>query len=152
MQKILYTVLTLAVCLGTMGCSTGFEKKKEYCDTRWVIVSRIYIGTSVGFDLDSAELTEAGKSRLDKIIKRARYRPNDKIVVAGFADITGESGYNQTLSERRAKSVADYLISQKARIARQTDVVGFGEKYPIVNKAGSADHAKSRRVEVIMYK
>lgn len=69
------------------------------------------------------------------------------IVVAGHTDSRGADSYNQTLSERRANSVANYLRTQQVLDAR-IDSVGFGEQYPIADNGTSAGQALNRRVEL----
>lgn len=69
------------------------------------------------------------------------------IVVAGHTDSRGSDSYNQALSERRANSVAQYLM-QKGVSAARIDAVGFGEKYPIADNGTADGRALNRRVEL----
>ena len=69
------------------------------------------------------------------------------IVVAGHTDSRGSDSYNQALSERRANSVANYLLGQGVLEAR-IDAVGFGEKAPIADNGTEAGRAQNRRVEL----
>ena len=69
------------------------------------------------------------------------------IVVAGHTDSRGSDSYNQALSERRANSVANYLLGQGVLAAR-IDAVGFGEKAPIADNGTEAGRAQNRRVEL----
>lgn len=69
------------------------------------------------------------------------------VVVAGYTDSKGTDSYNQSLSEKRAHSVASYLQSRKINLAR-FEVVGFGEKSPIADNATEAGRATNRRVEI----
>ena len=55
--------------------------------------------------------------------------------------------YNQTLSEKRAASVGNYLLSQGVDGAR-VNTQGFGPKYPIADNSTSAGRAQNRRVEL----
>lgn len=71
------------------------------------------------------------------------------IVVAGHTDSRGSDSYNQTLSEERAKSVANYLKAKKIVEAR-FEVVGFGEKAPIADNATAEGRALNRRVELTL--
>ena len=68
------------------------------------------------------------------------------LLIVGHTDAVGDDGYNQALSERRARATADYLASQGiARDRLRTS--GRGEMEPIAN----ADDQKNRRVEVAIY-
>ncbi len=58
--------------------------------------------------------------------------------------------HNQELSESRARSVADYLISQKIDPSRVM-AVGYGKRYPIASNATEAGQAKNRRVEITIH-
>jgi len=69
------------------------------------------------------------------------------IVVAGHTDSTGSNAYNQQLSERRAESVARYLLS-KGVIEARIESVGFGEDHPIADNSTDAGRALNRRVEL----
>ncbi|MCW8936201.1 MAG: OmpA family protein [Gammaproteobacteria bacterium] len=69
------------------------------------------------------------------------------IVVAGYTDSKGSDAYNQSLSEKRANSVASYLKSKKLKSAR-FEVVGFGEKNPIADNTTAEGRALNRRVEL----
>lgn len=67
--------------------------------------------------------------------------------VLGHTDSDGADDYNRDLSERRAVSVARYLISQGTD-ERRYYVVGYGERQPIASNASSAGKAANRRVEI----
>jgi len=69
------------------------------------------------------------------------------IDVYGHTDSTGSDAYNQTLSERRAQSVASYLSTrgvQSARLATR----GFGESQPVASNTTEDGRAQNRRVEI----
>jgi len=71
------------------------------------------------------------------------------IVVAGYTDSKGTEAYNQSLSEERAKAVANYLKGKKIVEAR-FETVGFGEKNPIGDNATAEGRALNRRVELTL--
>ncbi len=71
------------------------------------------------------------------------------IAVAGYTDNIGSDAYNQTLSEQRAKSVADYLQGKKV-VAARFEVIGFGEKSPIADNGTAEGRALNRRVELTL--
>ena len=68
-------------------------------------------------------------------------------MVAGHSDSVGSSEYNQVLSERRANSVAQYLLSRKI-IPVRIETVGFGEDTPIADNASAEGKSLNRRVEL----
>ena len=69
------------------------------------------------------------------------------IVVAGHTDSRGSDDYNQALSERRAGSVARYLLSRDVVEAR-IEAVGFGEDTPIADNGTAEGRSLNRRVEL----
>lgn len=69
------------------------------------------------------------------------------IVVAGHTDSVGSDSSNQSLSERRANSVASYLLSKQVAEAR-IDAIGLGEKHPIADNGTAAGRSENRRVEL----
>ena len=71
------------------------------------------------------------------------------IVTAGYTDSVGSESYNQTLSQNRAASVANYLIGKGIAEAR-FDVVGFGEQNPIADNSTAEGRALNRRVELTL--
>ena len=71
------------------------------------------------------------------------------VEVAGHTDSTGPEAYNQGLSERRAKSVQDYLVSKGIRASRLT-AKGYGESMPVASNDTEKGRAENRRVELIV--
>lgn len=69
------------------------------------------------------------------------------IVVAGHTDSKGSDDYNQSLSERRANAVTDYLITKQVVEAR-IESVGFGEKHPVADNGTEAGRSENRRAEL----
>ncbi len=84
---------------------------------------------------------------LDSVVLVLQEFKQTIIVVAGHTDSRGSDSYNQALSERRANSVAQYLM-QKGVAAPRIDAVGFGEKYPIADNGTADGRALNRRVEL----
>ncbi|EIJ43018.1 outer membrane protein/peptidoglycan-associated (lipo)protein [Beggiatoa alba B18LD] len=107
------------------------------------------LGGDVTFAFNKADLTAQGKATLDKIaaniIKDIDYVYD--VHVTGHTDSVGSEKYNQTLSERRAKSAADYLIS-KGVPANKVIMKGEGELKPIADNKTAEGRAKNRRVEI----
>jgi outer membrane protein OmpA-like peptidoglycan-associated protein len=71
------------------------------------------------------------------------------IEVAGHTDSTGSSEYNQQLSERRAASVASYLVTRQVLRDRMIEV-GEGENRPIADNSTEAGRQANRRVELTL--
>ena len=101
----------------------------------------------VTFAVNSDTISPAFQDTLDIIAESLKKYPNSLIDVMGHTDSTGSDAFNQTLSERRAQTVANYLQSQgvsSARIRWQ----GFGETLPIASNDTAEGRAQNRRVEI----
>lgn len=103
---------------------------------------------NIQFRLNSGELTAESQAILDKVAASLKARGDiTSVMVIGHTDASGAAAYNQSLSERRAKSVADYLVSQGVDRA----VLGFkgmGESAPVADNTTVEGRAKNRRVEL----
>ena len=101
------------------------------------------------FDHDKSALKPEGKAALHELgdeIKAKGGRVVD-IDVIGHTDSDGTEEYNQALSERRAQSVKDYLVSEGVD-ASIIDVSGEGEFNPIASNATREGRAENRRVDI----
>lgn len=102
---------------------------------------------NVTFAVDSADINSKFYPILDSVGLVLEEFDQTFVEVAGHTDSSGPSDYNQELSERRAASVADYLVSRG--IDRQRLItVGGGENYPIATNSTAAGRAQNRRVEL----
>ncbi len=98
------------------------------------------------FDFDSDNVRSEAATNLRSLAQSLNEYPKTELLIVGHTDAVGDDGYNQTLSEKRAKATADYLVSQGiARSRLKTS--GRGELEPIAN----ADDQKNRRVEVAIF-
>ncbi|KQM92689.1 MULTISPECIES: OmpA family protein [Sphingomonas] len=105
------------------------------------------IPSGITFAYDSATVQPQFQRTLDQVASTLGQYNQTYIDVYGHTDSTGSDSYNQTLSQRRATSVADYLSShgvQSARIGTR----GYGESQPIASNDTDAGRAANRRVEV----
>lgn len=69
------------------------------------------------------------------------------IEISGHTDPDGSHDYNQTLSEKRAEAVADYLRTKYQEISPYLTTVGCSFDRPVMDGSGNIDKAASRRVE-----
>ena len=102
---------------------------------------------NVLFDFDKSDLTPAAKAQLDTLMDKLRNADVVSIKVIGHTDSKGSDAYNQALSERRASSVAAYLLSQGLAPNKLTSE-GRGESEPVADNATDEGRAKNRRVEL----
>ncbi|GAA2330032.1 OmpA family protein [Dactylosporangium salmoneum] len=104
---------------------------------------------TVEFENDSATLTAQGVAVVQNAASILRSNPNIKVSIEGHTDLTGTVAHNQALSEARAKTVLDTLVSLGIAPDRLTSK-GFGESRPKVPGADEAANAVNRRVEFIV--
>ncbi|MBY4675636.1 OmpA family protein [Marinobacterium arenosum] len=108
---------------------------------------RLIMPGNITFQLDSDQLQPQFYPTLDSVVKVLTKYDRSLIDVAGYTDSSGSFEYNQQLSERRAYSVADYLVGQ-GLLATRISSHGFGERYPIADNGSAAGRAANRRVEI----
>lgn len=101
----------------------------------------------VTFDVASYTLKPEFRATLTQVAQSMNEYPNSLIDVYGHTDSTGSDAYNQTLSENRARTVANYLISQGVSAARIRSQ-GFGETLPVASNDAEEGRMKNRRVEI----
>ncbi len=101
----------------------------------------------VQFDLDKADIRPDAGVILDEAANQLSQSPGTSVSVGGHTDSTGSDAYNQALSERRAASVRDYLISRGVSAGRLS-VAGYGESQPVADNATADGRALNRRVEL----
>lgn len=102
---------------------------------------------NVLFAFDSAELTSEAHGVLTEVAGRLTGASLISVRVVGHTDSVGADAYNQGLSERRAHSVADYLIAQGVP-AGKVSTEGRGESQPVADNDSDAGRAQNRRVEL----
>jgi outer membrane protein OmpA-like peptidoglycan-associated protein len=103
----------------------------------------------VHFEFDSAKLTTADKIKLDTIVTRLKKEaPSARLRVTGHTDSVGSDTYNQKLSDRRAHSVVEYLISNGIARSSFVSVLGAGESQPVADNKTADGRAMNRRVEI----
>jgi len=111
------------------------------------IVKITYIGTKIFFENASAKLKVASLSQLDELTKILNRYEGANLTIEGHTDSNGSDAYNLDLSQKRAESVREYLISKGISPSRITGI-GYGETKPIADNKTSLGRAKNRRVEL----
>ncbi|WP_374574933.1 OmpA family protein [Phenylobacterium sp.] len=105
--------------------------------------------SDVTFAVDQADIQSRFYPTLDKVAETLNNYPQTTIDIIGHADSTGSDAYNQALSERRASSVASYLVSHGV-LRDRLYVAGRGESQPIASNDTPEGRAQNRRVEVVL--
>ncbi|MCX7954145.1 MAG: OmpA family protein [Bacteroidales bacterium] len=120
-------------------------------------VKPIEVGTTVElnniyFETNSAEINKSSLAVLDNFLEFLNENKNVYIELHGHTDNVGDPKFNQELSERRAKAVADYLIFNGLDPKRIVAVKGFGQYRPIATNNTEEGRAKNRRTEFVIVK
>ncbi|HEV2853695.1 MAG TPA: OmpA family protein [Thermoanaerobaculia bacterium] len=116
---------------------------------------RFLVGADALFEFDQATLTPDAEETLNALTPLLAKAGKHPASIEGHTDAKGSDAYNQTLSEKRARTVRDWLVSHGA-LPDSTPVQGWGKKRPVAPNTrpdGSDDPAgrqKNRRVEVVM--
>jgi len=100
------------------------------------------------FDFDSDVLKSENYAGLDIVAKFLKDNPSVSVTVEGHTDNVGSKEYNQGLSERRAKTVANYLVNRGAN-KDQISTQGFGYSKPVADNETSEGRAKNRRTDLV---
>lgn len=111
---------------------------------------RITFDNAILFDFDSYDLRAGARSDLGDLSRSLANYPNTDALVVGYTDATGSDSYNQTLSERRANSVATFLSQQGVSPGRM-QISGMGESNPVASNATPEGRQQNRRVEIALY-
>ncbi len=106
--------------------------------------------SDVTFASGSEALQTQFYDTLDDVGRVLQSYPSTLIDITGHADSDGADDYNLALSERRARSVADYLVRNGQVNANRVALAGRGERDPIASNATAAGKAQNRRVELLI--
>jgi OOP family OmpA-OmpF porin len=115
----------------------------ESCENRLTAMTE---SNAIYFQTGSAELDGASAPLLDSGADIANRCPAVKFAVEGHTDSVGSRGFNQKLSEERAKSVVDYLAAKGVAAAR-IQSAGYGKDRPVASNDSEENRAKNRRIE-----
>ncbi|MEO4046265.1 OmpA family protein [Pseudomonas sp. CAU 1711] len=104
---------------------------------------------NITFATDSAEIASSFYAPLNNLASSFRQYNQNSIEIVGHTDSTGSHAYNMNLSQRRAQSVANYLLAQGVDASRLS-TRGAGPNQPIASNATAEGRAQNRRVEVTL--
>lgn len=110
---------------------------------------RVTMTAQSAFDIDSASIKSNFNSTMDKIAGIVNKYGKTTIDVVGHTDNTGPDKHNQELSERRAQSVAQYLLNKNVHRERLR-IEGAGETQPRADNKTADGRTQNRRVEMII--
>jgi outer membrane protein OmpA-like peptidoglycan-associated protein len=125
------------------------EQLNKILETRDTARGLIVSMSDVLFDTGKYSLKPGAREKLAKVAGILLAYPGLNIAVGGYTDNVGADAMNQTLSENRAGSVRDYLVSQGVATASVT-AAGFGNTLPVATNDNAAGRQQNRRVELLV--
>ncbi len=109
----------------------------------------VNLPAAISFASSSAELRPEYVHNIVAVSQNLLAHPNSTVQVVGHTDNTGSTTYNQTLSDRRARAVADVLTSSGVPAWRVT-AIGRAYHQPVASNETPEGRALNRRVEIII--
>ncbi len=109
----------------------------------------VFILRNVFFNTNEFALDKKSNIELDKLVNFLKTNPKIKLEISGHTDNTGDKVKNQKLSESRAKSVVEYLIS-KGITKERLVFKGYGDSQPIATNDTEEGKSQNRRTECKM--
>lgn len=114
-------------------------------------VVNLTMTSAVLFDFDKYSLKPEARSVLNSVADFLKSYNYIKVIIEGHTDSIGSESYNLKLSEKRARSVAEYLI-EKGIPASKIKTIGYGESRPKYPNDTEENRSKNRRVEIKVMK
>lgn len=114
-------------------------------------LDQIYVFENLNFDTDGFRILGKAKDQLSDLAAYLEAHPGYTVSIYGHTDDVGAKEYNRELSQKRAQSVATFLMEKglsKHRILWR----GYGDVNPLVNNKTEANRGKNRRVEFVLSK
>ena len=118
-----------------------------------IVTETEVILNDIFFEFNKSNITKEGAFELDKLVQVMKNNANMTIMVKSHTDNRGSDSFNMNLSDRRAKSTVQYVIS-KGIAKERIEGKGYGESEPKVqcDKCTNEEHAKNRRSEFMIVK
>jgi outer membrane protein OmpA-like peptidoglycan-associated protein len=145
--------------IGVAGRSEALQRALEDLNAKETQQTvTLQLSADVLFDFGKATLKPAATESLAKLALVLKGYPKGRITVEGHTDGKGDDAYNQALSERRAKTVADWLTANAGVASSRISARGYGKSRPVAPNTkpdGSDDpvgRARNRRVEIVVEK
>jgi outer membrane protein OmpA-like peptidoglycan-associated protein len=110
----------------------------------------ITFDSGILFAFDSDVVQGAARQNLTNLANSLRTYPETEVLIVGHTDNVGAAAYNQRLSERRAASARNFLVSQGVQ-GHRIRTMGMGLNEPVASNETDAGRAQNRRVEVAIF-
>ncbi|RYH10906.1 OmpA family protein [Tropicimonas sp. IMCC6043] len=137
------TPVQLAAAPANRALESSGDFAPEECRNRFQTMSE---ANEISFASGSTRLQASSAPVLDSLVEIITRCPGLTIGISGHTDNVGSDEANQRLSERRAASVADYLVG-KGIPANRFETAGYGETRPIADNATDRGRWRNRRID-----
>ena len=160
-------LLTASGCLATRAWVgdqlrpiTGQQERLETQLNSLHLERRLVLDSSAGptFAFGSAALSRNAKRDIDQFFGDMEGSTGSSseasqrvFVIAGYTDSVGQEDYNYELGQKRATTVAGYLVGRKGLDPTQVRVVSYGATKPVAENSTPGGRRKNRRVEILVY-
>lgn len=146
---------------GLVGGAVGYSVDRQNQELRQRLVGtgvqvrkvgntvQLVMASDVTFKFNSADINSAFYPALNSVAIVLKKYTSTNIIISGYTDSIGTAAYNQRLSEQRAKSVGDYLVSQGVDPNRMFSQ-GFGERNPVASNKTAQGRRMNRRVVITL--
>ncbi|WP_439482070.1 OmpA family protein [Cyclobacterium plantarum] len=112
-----------------------------------LVLERAIVLENIYYDLDKAEIRPDAAEELDKLVQILKDNPGIRIELSSHTDARASDAYNDDLSQRRAESAVEYIVSQGIDSDR-LEARGYGERQLIIENAQTEEeHQTNRRTE-----
>ena len=105
---------------------------------------------NIQFGINQTKVEQKFYPEIEKIAVFLQDNPGSTVVIEGHTDDTGATSYNQTVSEKRAQSVADVLINTFQVDDARVEAIGYGEERPFVENDTEEHREANRRIVAII--
>jgi outer membrane protein OmpA-like peptidoglycan-associated protein len=105
------------------------------------------------FEFDKSDMSDAGKAQVEQCITKHRAELSDAylVLVVDHTNTSGDESYNQALSQKRARSVAAYLVPKVVKVVKADALrfIGRGSKDPLDSNDTSKGRIQNRHVDIL---
>lgn len=126
--------------------NTPAGRKVDAKGCEQVLQEKVSIKLNVLFDTNKADIKPESAAEIKRVADFMTEYPTTKVVIEGHTDSVGSNELNKSLSERRAKAIADSLVRDHGIEAGRVSSVGYGEERPLADNATAEGRAQNRRV------
>lgn len=130
--------------------NTPAEAKVDEKGCALAITTTVTQSLNVNFANNSSVVPNDAKPEIEALSTFMKSYPATKVTIEGHTDSSGDAKYNQFLSEKRAKSIANVLVEEYGIDGTRVSAIGYGEEKPIADNSTAEGRKKNRRVHAVI--